>query len=162
VRRLLVVLLALVVVPSATAAFSVTLTSTSPQTFAGITLNGVDQTQTLNISITVANTPPSNGNGWNVTAAAGLPTNGTNTLPALIVTGVTAGPCSGGSCSNPTNSVTWPQTLTAGGVKIFNAAAGTDRGTVVLTATVEMTYVAKALAGTYSTTLTVTGVNSGP
>ena len=45
-RRLLVVLLALVVVPTATAAFSVTLNSTSPQTFAGITLSGVDQTNT--------------------------------------------------------------------------------------------------------------------
>jgi hypothetical protein len=162
VRRLLVVLLALVVVPPATAAFSVTLTTGTPQTFAGITLNGVDQTKTLNISISVVNTGAGNTTGWNVSAAAGLPTASGKTLSALKITTVSAAACTGFGCVNPANNVTWPQTLSAGGVKIFNATAGTGKGTVVLTATVQMTYDAKALPGTYTATLTVTGVNSGP
>jgi hypothetical protein len=161
-RRLLVVLLALIVVPTATAAFSVTLDSTSPQTFAGITLNGVDQTRTLNLSVTVVNTGGGNKAGWNVTAAATTPTSGGNTLPALNVTNVTAATCTGGGCVDPINDVTWPVTLTSGGVKIYNAAANTGKGSVVLTPTIEITYEAKALPGTYTSTLTVAGVSSGP
>jgi hypothetical protein len=161
-RRLLVVLLALVVVPTATAAFSVTLTSTSPQTFAGITLSGIDQTKTINLSVTVVNTGAGNTTGWNVTAAATTPTSGGNTLSALKVTNVTRANCTGGGCVNPTNSVTWPVTLTSGGVKIYNAAATTGKGSVVLTPTLQITYDAKALPGTYTSTLTVAGVNSGP
>ena len=159
-RFWVVIVLALVVVPTATAAFSVTLNSTSPQTFTGVTLNGVDQTKTLPITITVANTGGGNGTGWNVTAAAGLPTSGSNTLSALKVTNVSAAACTGGSCVNPTNNVTWPQTLTVGGTKIFNAAVGTGTGSDVLTATVQMTYDAKAFPGTYTATLTVAGTQS--
>jgi hypothetical protein len=146
-------------VPTATAAFSVTITTGSPQTFTGITLNGVDQTKTLNVAISVVNTT-ANTTGWNVTAAAGLPTSGTNTLQALKVTTVSAAACTGTGCVNPTNNVTWPVTLAVGGVKIFNAAAGTGKGTDVLTATVQMTYDAKALPGTYTATLTVAGAQS--
>lgn len=160
VRRLLVPLLALVIVPTATAAFSASITSTSPQTFAGITLNGDDQTKTLPITISVVNTGATNGTGWSVTAAAGAPTSGTNTLSPLTVTTVSAGACSGGGCVNATNNVTWPQTLTAGGVKIYNAAVGTGKGTIVLTATLQMTYDAKALPGTYTASLTVAGTTS--
>ena len=159
-RRLLVVVLALIVVPTATAAFSVTLNTGSPQTFTGITLSGVDQTKTLPLSITVVNTGAGNTTGWNVTAAAGLPTSGANTLQALQITTVSAAACTGFGCVNPTNSVTWPQPLSAGGVKIFNAAAGTGKGTVVLTPTIKITYDAKALPGTYTATLTVAGAQS--
>ena len=160
IRRLLVVLLALVVVPTATATFSVTITSSSPQTFAGITLNGLDQTATVNITVKVVNTGAANGTGWNVTAAAGLPTVGANTLSALQVTGVTNANCTGVGCVNPTNNVTWPQTLAVGGVKIFNAAAGTGTGADILTATLQITYDAKALPGLYKSTLTVAGAQS--
>lgn len=159
-RRLLVVILALVVVPTATAAFSVTLNTGSPQTFTGITLNGVDQTKTLNLKVTVVNTGGANTTGWNVTASAGLPTSGGNTLSALEITTVSAAACTGPGCVNPTNNVTWPQTLSAGGVKIFNATAGTGKGTVVLTPVLQITYDAKALPGTYAATLTVAGAQS--
>lgn len=159
-RKLLIPLLALVAVPTATAAFSVTLNTTSPQTFTAITLSGVDQTKTLPLSITVVNTGGTNGTGWSVTAAAGLPTSGTNTLSALQVTAASAAACTGGGCVNPTNNVTLPVALTAGGVKIFNAAAGTGKGSVVLTATLQMTYDAKALPGTYTASLTVAGTTS--
>lgn len=159
-RRLLVPLLALVVVPTATAAFSVTLNTASPATFAGITLNGVDQTKTLALSVTVVNTNPSNTTGWSVTASAGVPTSGANTLSPLTITTVSAGTCTGNGCNQPTNNVTWPQTLSAGGVKIFNAAANTGLGTVVLTPTIQITYDAKALPGTYTATLTMAGTRS--
>ena len=162
-RRLLVILLALAIVPTAAAAtFSVTLNTASPVTAPGVTLNGVDQTQTFPLSITVSDPSPGSGNGWNVSMAATAPTNGANTLPALIVTTVAAGACSGGSCVNATNSVTWPVTLTSGGVKIFNAAVGTGTKTIVLTPTVTITYPANAFPLTYSSTLTVTGINNGP
>ena len=161
-RSLLVVLLALVVVPTAAAAFSVTLNTVSPVTAPGVTLNGVDQTQTFTVSITVSDGTPGSGNGWNVSMAATAPTNGANTLPALVVTTVAAGACSGGGCVNATNAITWPQTLTVGGLKIFNAAIGTGTKTTVLTPTVQITYPANAFPLTYSSTLTVTGINNGP
>jgi hypothetical protein len=159
-RKLLIPLLALIIVPTATAAFSVTLNTVSPQTFTAITLNGVDQTKTLPLSITVANTGGTNGTGWSVTAAAGAPTSGTNTLSPLQVTAVSAAACTGGQCVNPTNNVALPVALSVGGVKIFNAAAGTGTGSVILTATLQMTYDAKALPGTYTASLTVAGTTS--
>jgi hypothetical protein len=159
-RKLLIPLLALIAVPTATAAFSVTLNTASPQTFTAITLNGVDQTKTLPLSITVVNTGGTNGTGWSVTAAAGLPTSGTNTLSPLQVTAVSAAACTGGQCVNATNNVAVPVSLTAGGAKIFNAAATTGTGSVILTATLQMTYDAKALPGTYTASLTVAGTNS--
>jgi hypothetical protein len=159
-RKLLIPLLALIAVPTATAAFSVTLNTASPQTFTAITLNGVDQTQTLPLSITVVNTGGTNGTGWSLTAAAGLPTSGTNTLSPLQVTAVSAAACTIGQCVNPSNNVALPVALSAGGVKFYNAAAGTGTGSVVLTATLQMTYDAKALPGTYTASLTVAGTTS--
>jgi len=160
-RRLLVPLLALMVVPTATAAFSVTLSNTSPQTFAAITLNGVDQTKTLPLTITVVNTGGTNGLGWNVTAAAAAPTSAAGTLLPLQVTAVSAAACTGGQCVNPSNSIGVPVTLSATPAKIFNATAGTGTGSVILTATLQMTYDAKALPATYTSSLTVTGA-TGP
>ena len=159
VRKLLVPFLALVVVPAATAGFSVTLNTTSPQTFAAITLSGVDQTKTLPITITVANTGGTNGTGWSVTAAAAAPTSAAGTLLPLQVTAVSAAPCTG-SCVQPTNNVSVPVTLSSTAAKIYNAAAGTGTGSVVLTATLQMTYDAKALPATYTSSLTVTGSTS--
>jgi hypothetical protein len=162
VRSLLVVLLALIVVPTAAATFTVTLTTSSPVTAPGVTLNGVDQTQTFPLSITVSDANPGSGNGWNVSMAATAPTNGANALPALVVTTVATSGCSGGSCVNATNAIGWPVTLTSGGVKIYNAAVGTGTKTTTLTPTVEISYPANALPLTYSSTLTVTGINNGP
>jgi hypothetical protein len=159
-RTLLVPLLALVIVPTATAAFSITL-NTASAAFPGVTLNGVDQTQTLPLTITVVNTSSSNTTGWNVTAAAAAPTATAGTLSPLQVTAVSAGTCSpAGSCVAATNSIAVPVTLSATAAKIYNAAATTGKGTIVLTATLQMTYDAKALPATYSSTLTVAGTNS--
>jgi hypothetical protein len=161
VRSLLVFLLALIVVPTA-AAFTVTFNTVSPVTAPGVVLNGVDQTQTFTLSIAVADPNPGSGNGWNVSLAATAPTSGANVLPALVVTTVTGSACSGGSCVNAANSVTWPVTLTAGGVKIYNAAVGTGTKNTTVTPTVTITYPANALPLTYASTVTVTGINNGP
>jgi hypothetical protein len=160
-HRLLVVVLALVVVPAASAAFSVTLT-TGNVTLPGVTLSGVDQTQTFTLSITVNDANPGGGNGWNLSMAATAPTLGAYAMPALVVTNVASAGCTGGSCVNPTNSISWPLTVTSGGVKFYNAAVGTGTRSDVLTATVKFTYAAGAPAGTYVSTLTVTGINNGP
>jgi hypothetical protein len=78
----------------------------------------------------------------------------------LQITTVSAATCTGGGCNQPTNAVTWPQTLSTSAVKIFNASAGTGKGTVVLTPVIQITYDAKALPGTYTATLTMTGTTS--
>jgi hypothetical protein len=127
----------------------------------GITLNGDDQTKTFTMAHTVTYTAPSNTAGWNIQVASTTLTSGAKTLPALQVTGVTSANCTGTGCINPTNSVTWPVTLGTTGVKIFNAAANTGKGSVILTATYQLIYPANALPGTYTATVTVTAV-SGP
>jgi hypothetical protein len=160
IGKLLPVLLALGLAPATAAAvFTVTLNTASPVTPPGATLSGVDQTKTFTLSITVANATTA---GWAVTAAAGVPTVGGKTLPALKVTAVSAAACTGTKCANASNTVTWPVDLTTGGVKIFNAAINTGTGSIVLTPTVQITYPANALPGVYTTTLTVTGTNNGP
>jgi len=155
-RRLAVILLALVL-PSTAAAASLTFTvsPTGPITAPGITLSGDDQTATFTMQYTVSYTPPSNTLGWNFQAASTLLTSGVYTLPAMEVTGVTYGACSGGGCTTPTNSITWPVTLSTTSQKIFNAAAGTGTRTNVLTATYLVSYPANAIAGTYSATVTL-------
>ena len=161
-RSLAAVLLALAVVPAAYgASFSFTVNTASPVTAPGVTLNGDDQTKSFTMQYTVAYTGGQNNAGWNVSASATTPTSGLNTLPALAVTGVTNASCTGGGCVNPTNSITWPITLSASAQKIFNAAATTGQGTVVLTATFQMTYPANAMPGTYASVVTVNGT-TGP
>lgn len=156
------VLLALAAVPAAYGAtFTFTVNTTSPVTAPGVTLSGDDQTKTFTMQYTVAYTGGGNTAGWNVTASATTPTSGLNTLPALVVTGVTNANCTGGGCVNPTNSITWPITLSGTAQKIFNAAANTGKGSVVLTATYQMTYPANAMPGTYASVVTLNGA-TGP
>jgi hypothetical protein len=157
---MLVILLALAA-PSAAMAATLTVTAPSTVIVPGVTLNGDDQTKTFTMAHTVTYTAPSNTAGWNIQVASTTLTSGAKTLPALQVTGVTSANCTGTGCINPTNSVTWPVTLGTTGVKIFNAAANTGKGSVILTATYQLTYPANALPGTYTATVTVTAV-SGP
>ncbi len=158
-RTLLVILVALAVPSTALAAFSVTAPGTV--TVPPITLNGDDQTKTFTMAHTVKNTGSGNTAGWNIQVASTTLTSGAKTLPALQVTGVTSANCTGGGCVNPANSITWPVTLGTTGVKIFNAAANTGKGSVILTATYQLIYPANALPGTYTATVTVTAV-AGP
>ena len=159
-RTLLVILVALAV-PSTAIAATLSVTAPMTVTVPGITLNGDDQPTTFTMPHTVTYTVPGNTAGWNIQVSSTTLTSGSNTLPALKVIGVTNANCTGGGCVNPTNSITWPVTLGTTGVKIFNAAAKTGKGSVVLTATYQLIYPANALPGTYTATITVTAV-SGP
>jgi hypothetical protein len=171
-RRLLIALVALIVVPSAAGAITLTVTVTTgnPLAAPGVTLNGVDQTQTFAIASRVLYMDDSgNGNnlGWNVTVSGTAPTVAGRSLPFLTMTNVTRAACtndtSGNSCVNPTNNVAWPGSLTinATPAKIYNATANTGKGNVVLTATYVISYPANAISGTYSSTVTY-AVATGP
>jgi hypothetical protein len=162
-KWLLVPLAALALVPGASAAakFTFSIDTPSPVAAPGVTLNGVDQTSSFTMQYTVGYTGGGNTAGWNVQAAATVPTSGTKTLPALQVTGVSAAPCTGGGCSDPANSAATPVTLSGTPVRIFNAAVNTGQGTIVLTTTYLLTFPANALAATYSSTVTVTA-STGP
>jgi hypothetical protein len=153
-RWLLVLMVALVVTPAANATFSIAITGTKV-TAPGITLNGVDQTSTFTVAATETNTGGGNTAGWNVTAASATLTSAGKTLPALEVTTVARGNCTGTGCVNPTNSITWPITLSTTAQKIYNATAGTGKGTVILTGTYQVTYPANALPGTYTAVVTL-------
>jgi uncharacterized protein YhdP len=142
------------------ATFTFTVNTVSPVAAPGVTLTGDDQSKTFTMQYTVAYTGTSTTAGWKVQASATAPTSGTNTLPALKVTGVTSA-CSVSCTVNPTNNVTWPVTMTTTAQKIFNAALNTGQGTFSLTATWQVTYPAKAVAGTYASTVTLTG-STGP
>src|ERR1041384_4682508 len=48
----------------------------------------------------------------------------------LKVTNVSSANCTGNGCVNPTNTVTWPVVLSTTAQKIFNAQAGTGKGSV--------------------------------
>lgn len=152
-----------VLVSTARGAFGISVAPTTA-TSSAVTLNGLDQTSTFTATITVSGAV---NTGWNITAWAPLPTSGANVLGALAVaTQPTLGPCSGGSCSAPTPvGITWPVALgtTAGtAAKIYNAAVSTGKGSNDVTVTFNISVPAKALPGTYSTTLTIIGSNSGP
>ena len=126
-----------------------------------LTLTGADQTATSSFTMTVTNTGSTGNNGWNITASQTSLTSGSNSLGYSTVIGVTAGGCSGGSCSDPTNSVTYPVALSGTAVKIYNAALNTGRGTNPLTANLTLGVPGNAVAGTYTSTMTVS-IASGP
>jgi hypothetical protein len=160
-RLLLAALLSLVVVSGAAGAtFNYSVATSSPVTVAGVTLNGVDQAKTFTIDSTVQYTGGNNSAGWKVQGSATTPTSGSNTLPALRVTAGSFS-CVSSCTTNPTNGVTYPITLSGTAQTIYNAAANTGRGTFTVTSTFALNYVANALPGTYSSTVTLSG-STGP
>jgi hypothetical protein len=161
VRAAAVVLAALVAAPSAAAAtFTFSVTTTSPVTAPGITLTGDDQTKTFSIVTQVAYTGSGNTAGWNIQSSQTQPKSGTNLIPYFTVTAGSFA-CSSGCTTNPTNGITYPITLSGTAQKIYNAAANTGRGTFNMTSTYQVNYPANAIAGTYSSTVTLTGA-TGP
>ena len=160
-RLLLVALSSLMVVSSAAGAtFNYSVATPSPVTVTGVTLNGVDQQKTFTIASTVQYTGGNNSAGWKVQASATAPTAGSNTLPPLQVTAGTFS-CVSACNTDPTSGVTYPIVLTSTAQTIYNAAANTGRGTYTVTNTFSLDYVANALPGTYSSTVTLTG-STGP
>lgn len=163
-RRLLsVVLAALALAPAAYAAtFNFSVTTTSPVTVAGVTLNGDDQTKTFTIVSSVQYTGGQNTAGWKVQASATTPTAGTNTLPALQVT---AGSftCASSCTTNPDNPIgaSYPITMTGTAATIYNASANKGQGTFNVTSTFQETFPANIFPGTYASTVTLVG-STGP
>lgn len=160
-RRLLPALLALVIVPSATAAqFTFGVLTSSPVTAPGVTLNGDDQSVTFTID-TEINSANGNKSGWKVQASATTPTSGSYTLPALVVTGGSSS-CISGCSVNPTpTGVGYPITLGGSATTIYNAAANTGTGDFDIANTYKVTVPANTIQGTYSSTVTLSG-STGP
>src|SRR3954470_23131002 len=160
-RLVAAALASLVVVSGAAGAtFTYSVTTPSPVTVAGGTLNGLDQPKTFTIASSVAYTGGSNTAGWKVQASATTPTSGSRGLPPLLLTAGTFS-CVSGCTTNPTNGVAYPISLSTTAQTIYNAAANTGRGTFTVTNTFSLDYVANALPGTYSSTVTLSG-STGP
>lgn len=160
-RRLLPFLLALVVVPGASAAqFTFSVLTSSPVTVSGVTLNGDDQTTSFTLDTEISST---NGNkaGWKVQASATTPTSGSYTLPALVVTGGSFS-CLGSCSSDPTpTGVSYPITMSGSAQTIYDAAASTGTGDFDIASTVRVSVPANTIKGTYSSTVTLSG-STGP
>jgi hypothetical protein len=130
----------------------------------GVTLNGIDQVATYTVPTTVTDATGTD-NGWNLTVSSTQFTTGALTLStgASTVTGV-ANSCVGGStCTDPTNSISYPLAIPAAApaVKYFNGAASTGAGKFTNTPTIAVAVPANTRAGVYSSTLTLSAV-SGP
>jgi hypothetical protein len=97
--------------------------------------------------------------GWNLQAQIGTLTAGANTIPAEnhSISGVSV---SGVKGVGPSNSVVTGQIPTTMG-KIFNAAPNSGMGQSTMTFNTQLTVPASSLAGSYSTTMTVSIV-AGP
>jgi hypothetical protein len=129
-------------------------------------LNLGDSTPTYTVPLTIQDTRGT-GAGWNATITSTQFTTGSATLAtnASTLTGVTSS-CATGTCSNSTNAITYPVAVPAAptaptAVKFFNAAANTGMGKFTNTPTIGVFVPQSSLAGTYTSTLTISIV-SGP
>ena len=129
-------------------------------------LNLGDSTPTYTVPLTIQDTRGT-GAGWNATITSTQFTTGSATLAtnASTLTGVTS-TCATGTCANPTNAITYPVAVPAAAVaptavKFFNAAANTGMGKFTNTPTIGVFVPQSSLAGTYTSTLTISIV-SGP
>jgi hypothetical protein len=155
-----IVAAALFVVPCAAAAtLSISITATGV-TAPTVTLNGVDQPQTFTVTAVEGYTGGNNTAGWNVTASATALTSGSQTMPAMSVTGGSF-TCNTSCTVNPTNSVGYPVTVNTTAGKVFNAAANTGKGTFNIVLTFSVPYPANAIPGTYTSTVTLS-TSTGP
>lgn len=161
VRRLLPMLLALVIVPPATAAqFTFGVLTTSPVTTPAVTLNGDDQTVAFTID-TEINSANGNKSGWKVQASATTPTSGSYTLPALAVTGGSSSCISGCSVNPSPTGVTYPIPLGSTAQTIYNANSNTGTGDFDIANTYQVSVPANTIKGTYTATVTLSG-STGP
>lgn len=176
ITTLAVSALALLAVPAMSLAASVTATGTvtgstlststsATPSFSDNVDNG-DQTQTYTIPLTTQDTRGT-GAAWNETITSTQFTTGTQTLAtnASSLTGVTSA-CASGTCTNPTNSITYPVAVPAAptapaAVKFFNAALNTGMGKFTITPTIGVFVPQNTFAGTYTSTVTL-AIVSGP
>ena len=131
------------------------------------TIDGTDQSVNYSLPLTM-NDLRGSGAGWNLTMTSTTFTNGSQTLATTassIASAATA--CTvGGTCTNPTNSISYPLTIPAAAsapaaVKVFNAAANTGMGRFTITPSINVSIPGNSYAGSYTSTLTIAAV-SGP
>lgn len=132
-------------------------------------LDSGDSTPTFQVPLTIQDTRGT-GTGWNATITSTQYKTGGGSPSTLAtnsstLTGVTS-VCASGTCTNPTNAITYPIAVPAGAtaptaVKFFNAAASTGMGKFTNTPTIGVFVPQSSLAGTYTSTLTISIV-SGP
>jgi WxL domain surface cell wall-binding len=131
------------------------------------TLDGSDQSVSYTLPLTM-NDLRGTGAGWNLTMTSTTFSNGTQTLAtnASTVASATSACTAGGTCTNPTNSISYPLTIPAAAtapaaVKVFNAAANTGMGRFTITPTINVAIPGNSYAGSYTSTVTIAAV-SGP
>lgn len=175
-RHRLIILGALAVTALAVTAVAVAGTLTATATISGAagislslpanpsitdTLTGADQTVTYAPVLGVVDATGL-GNGWNLTIAATVFDDGLgHTFAPGSVSAVASACTAGSTCTAPTNSITYPLTVSGTAAKVFNAAASTGLGKVNVTPTVGVSIPGNAYAGTYTSTVTL-AVVSGP
>lgn len=179
-RIFILVGLAVAALVLAAAAIAGTVTATATVTGAGSlalshgatatisdTIDGTDQSVNYTVPLTMTDARGT-GTGWNLTVTSTTFNTGTRTLAttASTVASVSSACVAGGTCTNPTNAITYPVTVPAAAtaptaVKIFNAAANTGMGRFTVTPSINVAIPGNAYAGAYSSTLTVAAV-SGP
>lgn len=159
------VLHTLVINPACTGG-SLSLASPAVVTFPGVTLNGLNQTVPAVGAFDVTDDTGANA-GWSISATSTTFTNGARTFPtnATRITGAAA-TANVGTCSAPTNGIAYPVVLPAAAVappavKVFNAAAGSGRGTHDVDISHSLQVPSSASTGTYSSTWTWT-IATGP
>lgn len=128
-----------------------------------------DTTPTYTVPLTAQDTRGT-GAGWNLTVTSTQFTTGGLTPQTLAtnassLTGVSSA-CATGTCTNPTNAITYPVAVPAAAVppaavKFFNAAANSGMGKFTITPTVGVFVPGSTFAGTYTSTLTLSVV-TGP
>jgi hypothetical protein len=145
---------------------ALTLPAPSAVSFPSVTLTGLDQTKTAASQLN-PNDATGSGSGWNIQGTSTTFTSAGSSLPttatSLTSASVTAG---SGTCSLPTNSASYPITLPAAttappAVKLYNAAANTGGGSLILVLNFALSVPANARSGTYSSSWTFS-IASGP
>lgn len=131
------------------------------------TLDGTDQTVNYTLPLTVADARGT-GTGWNLTVTSTTFNTGSHTLAttASSIASVSSACVAGGTCTNATNSITYPLTIPAAAtaptaVKLFNSAATTGLGRFTITPSINVTIPGNSFSGSYASTLTIAAV-SGP
>jgi hypothetical protein len=132
------------------------------------TLDGTDQSVNYTLPLTM-NDLRGSGAGWNLTMTSTTFNDGTgHTLAtsASSLAAATSACTAGGTCTNPTNSITYPLTVPAAAtapaaVKVFNAATNTGMGRFTVTPSINVSIPGNSFAGAYTSTLTIAAV-SGP
>ena len=132
------------------------------------TLDGTDQTANYTLPLTI-NDLRGSGAGWNLTMTSTSFNDGaghTLATTASSLASSTSACTGGGTCTNPTNSITYPLTVPAAAsapaaVKVFNAAATSGMGRFIVTPSINVSIPGNTYAGAYTSTLTIAAV-SGP